>query len=307
MRVIHTLVLVFLLAAAGVADEAKSPKLGKVFYPDAIRFVSATSPDREVTTLLFDNFVLATASGKGEIVSAQTKTFSVTNQLESTGGVTATLDIRGFVSVSEGGSAALIVHAGGETTVVDLKKAIGASAAKMRKPDEPLFVQAKEAAEAAGLKVNGQPKGSEDYVARISATFAKGQPLQATVILLVDRLTAASSGAMITVDSMDIGIKSSPADKAAKDTDKKADVAKAEKKTEKETAEKSEGEKPEKKTAATKEPKKIAEEKSAIKKVSAEETDEKAEKKSRKDTEKKSEATTEKAPEEKAPEKKTGG
>ena len=143
MRLLHTLVLSSLLTAVGAADEAKTPKLGKTFFPDAIRFVSTTSEDREVTALMFDNFVLATASGKGELVSAETKTFSVTNQLESDGGVTATLDIRGFVSVSEGGSAALVVHAGGETTVVDLKKATAASATKMRKPEEPLYVQAK--------------------------------------------------------------------------------------------------------------------------------------------------------------------
>ena len=233
MRFVYTLVMIALLTASGVADEAKNPKFGKAFFPDAIRFVSATSEDREVTTLMFDNFVLATASGKGEMVSAETKTFSVTSQLESYGAVTATLDIRGFVSVSEGGSAALVVHAGGETTVVDLKKAIAASVTKMRKPEEPLYLQAKETAEAAGYKVSGQPKGSENYMARISGTFAKDQPLQATVILLVDRLTAASSSAMITVDTIDIGVKAAPADKATKDSEKKPEVAKADKKNEK--------------------------------------------------------------------------
>ncbi|GEM_PF-1872810 len=303
MRLLHTLVLSSLLTAVGAADEAKTPKLGKTFFPDAIRFVSATSEDREVTTLMFDNFVLGTASGKGELVSAETKTFSVTNQLDSDGGVTATLDIRGFVSVSEGGSAALVVHAGGETTVVDLKKAIAASATKMRKPEEPLYVQAKEAAEAAGLKVSGQPKGSENYLARISGTFEKGQPLQATVIVIVDRLTAASSSAMITVDTIDIGVKASPADKAAKDPEKKAEVAKADKKAEKETAEKTEGDKPEKKTAVKKDTRKSAEEKPTIKKVSAEKTEEKSEK----DAGEKAEATTEEETEEKAPEKKTAG
>ena len=262
MRFVHTLVMFSLLTASGVADEAKKPKFGKACFPDAIRFVSATSEDREVTTLMFDNFVLATASGKGEMVSAETKTFSVTSQLESDGAVTATLDIRGFVSVSEGGSAALVVHAGGETTVVDLKKAIAASVTKMRKPEEPLYLQAKETAEAAGYKVSGQPKGSENYMARISGTFAKDQPLQATVILLVDRLTAASSSAMITVDTIDIGVKAAPADKATKDSEKKPEVAKADKKNEKDSAvEKPAGEK-----------------KPVIRKVSAEKTEEDAEK-----------------------------
>jgi hypothetical protein len=278
MRFVHTLVMFSLLTASGVADEAKKPKFGKACFPDAIRFVSATSEDREVTTLMFDNFVLATASGKGEMVSAETKTFSVTSQLESDGAVTATLDIRGFVSVSEGGSAALVVHAGGETTVVDLKKAIAASVTKMRKPEEPLYLQAKETAEAAGYKVSGQPRGSENYMARISGTFAKDQPLQATVILLVDRLTAASSSAMITVDTIDIGVKAAPADKATKDSEKKPEVAKADKKNEKDSAvEKPAAEKSEKKMAK-KESKKSAGEKPVIRKVSAEKTEEDAEK-----------------------------
>lgn len=291
MRFVHTLVMVALLTASGVADEAKKPKFGKAFFPDAIRFVSATSEDREVTTLMFDNFVLATASGKGEMVSAETKTFSVTSQLESDGAVTATLDISGFVSVSEGGSAALVVHAGGETTVVDLKKAIAASVTKMRKPEEPLYLQAKETAEAAGYKVSGQPKGSENYMARISGTFAKDQPLQATVILLVDRLTAASSSAMITVDTIDIGVKAAPAGKATKDSEKKPEVAKADKKNEKDSVvEKPAGEK----KMAKKESKKLAGEKPVIRKVSAEKTEEDAEKDSEEMTE---EESAESAPE----------
>lgn len=291
MRFVHTLVMFSLLTASGVADEAKKPKFGKACFPDAIRFVSATSEDREVTTLMFDNFVLATASGKGEMVSAETKTFSVTSQLESDGAVTATLDIRGFVSVSEGGSAALVVHAGGETTVVDLKKAIAASVTKMRKPEEPLYLQAKETAEAAGYKVSGQPKGSENYMARISGTFAKDQPLQATVILLVDRLTAASSSAMITVDTIDIGVKAAPAGKATKDSEKKPEVAKADKKNEKDSVvEKPAGEK----KMAKKESKKLAGEKPVIRKVSAEKTEEDAEKDSEEMTE---EESAESAPE----------
>ena len=119
-----------MLISHALADEADKPKLGKVFYPDAIRFVSNTSDDREAATIMFDNFVLATSNGKGELLESRTKSFSVANKIEGKDAVSVALDIRGFVSVQEGGSAVIIVQAGGETTLVDLSKAIEAAKAE---------------------------------------------------------------------------------------------------------------------------------------------------------------------------------
>ena len=140
----HTPLFLFLclLAPTTLAGEADAPTFAKAVYPDSIRFVTATSEDGEVMTMLFDNFVVSTRPGKGQHLGAETKSFSVANDLKAREGVTATLDVRGFVAVEEGGSAALLIHAGGETTIVDLSKAIEAAASKPRESEDALYAQA---------------------------------------------------------------------------------------------------------------------------------------------------------------------
>lgn len=213
IRFAATVAVMSILISNALADEADKPKLGKVFYPDSIRFVSMTSEDREAATMLFDNFVLATSNGKGELLESRTKSFSVANKIEGKDAVSVALDIRGFVSIQEGGSAAIIVQAGGETTLVDLSKAIEAATSKPRDPEDALYLAAKESSKAAGFTVNSRPKESDDFFVRVPAKLAKGQPLQATVLLLVDRLPESGSGALITVDSIDITVKADPAPK----------------------------------------------------------------------------------------------
>jgi hypothetical protein len=274
LRLIATCGVVALLSSPGwSADDAGAPKLGKTFNPDAIRFVSATSEDGETSVLIFDNFVLGTATGKGDLVNADTKSFSVTNKIEAKDGVTVWLDIRGFVSTEDGGSAAVLVHAGGETTLVDLGKAAAAGASKVRKEDDTLYVQAKSSAESAGFKVNARPKGGQDFYARVSVSLAKGEPLQATVVTLVDRLPNADSQALITVDSIDVSVKAAPAAKSPATTEKKAEVAKTGAKSKEATEDKDVA--PRKVTAA----KKKTDDKSADKKEGKTDGDGSAEKK----------------------------
>lgn len=220
-----------LLAPTTLAGEADAPTFGKAVYPDSIRFVTATSEDGEVMTMLFDNFVVSTRPGKGQHLGAETKSFSVANDLKAREGVTATLDVRGFVAVEEGGSAALLIHAGGETTIVDLSKAIEAAASKPRESEDALYAQAVENAGTAGLTVNARPKKSEDFLARASATFAPGEALQVTVLLLAERLSDADSSALITVDSIDISLKSAAPSRTKKEAEPKTAAAKTEKKT----------------------------------------------------------------------------
>lgn len=256
-----------LFSAIGMADEADRPKLGVVFYPDAVRFVTSISEDREVATMLFDNFSLATTSGKAPLVTAQTKSFSISNSPESKGDAVATLDIRGFVDVQEGGSAALIIHAGGETTVVDLKKAVAAETTKPRKTEDALYLAAKETADTAGFRNSSKAAGGANYYARVSVDVAKGQPLQATVLLLVDRVPASGSGALIAVDSLDISVKPAPKPKTDGDSAKKTEVTKVEKvKPEKDSDTASNEAKPEKKSAAKKTGRKTAAKKTAAEK-----------------------------------------
>lgn len=227
-RVATTFAFLTLLVSNLQADEADKPTFGKVFFPDSIRFVTATSEDQEVATLLFDNFVLSTSNGKGDLVESRTKSFSVANKIESKDAVSVTIDIRGFVSTAEAGSAALVVQAGGETTVVDIEKAITAATSKPRDTEVATYVAAVESSKAAGFTVSSRPKESEDYMIRIPVKLAKGQPLQATVLLLVDRLPETGSMAMITVDSIDTTIKADSAPK--KKTEQPAETAKADKK-----------------------------------------------------------------------------
>lgn len=247
MRSAATFAFLTLLTSSVVADEADKPAFGKVFFPDSIRFVTATTEDRAVATMLFDNFVLTTSNGKGDLLESRTKSFSVANKIEAKDGVSVALDIRGFVSTEEDGSAALIVQAGGETTVVDLAKAIDAAKAKPREPEEALYVAAKESSKAAGFSVDSRPRESDEYFIRIPAKLAKGQPLQATVLLLVDRLPESGSGAMITVDTIDISVKADSGTK--KKTEQPAASTKVEKKAteaseKNESASKSESSKP---------------------------------------------------------------
>lgn len=210
------------------ADEAAAPKFGKAYPSDAIRFVAATSEDREATTMIFDNFVLATETGRGQLIEAKTRTFTFGNAIEAKSDAAVNLDVRGFVSTVAGGSAALVIMAGGETTAVDLQKAIEAD--KAVDENNPVRKSASEKATTAGFTVSAQPKGSDSFFARVPVKVAEGQPLQATVVLIVDRQPTADSQSLITVDSIDLGIKA---------------VAKSDK-TEKKSAKADKAEKPEK-------------------------------------------------------------
>ncbi len=262
-----TLGLLAITGSAVTADDAEAPKFGKTYPSDAIRFVTATSEDRAVTTMLFDNFVLATETGRGQIVEAKTRTFTFGNVIEAKSDVSVNLDFRGFVSTVASGSAALIVMAGGETTAVDLQKAIQAD--KAVDEADPVRKSASEKATTAGFTVSAQPRGSDDYYARIPVKVAEGQPLQVTVVLIVDRQPTADSQALITIDSIDLGVKAvAKADKSEKKSAKtekaseKADgkevkEAKAEKKTEAREAS-AKKEQPAKKEAAEKDSEKSA-------------------------------------------------
>jgi acylphosphatase len=235
IRSATTFALMITWISYAFADEADSPKFGKAFYPDSIRFVSSTSEDREAVTMMFDNFVLATSNGKGELLESRTKSFSVANKIESKDAVSVALDVRGFVFTEDGGSVAILVQAGGETTLVDFSKAIEAATSKPRDPEDALYLAAKEISKAAGLTVNSRPNESEDYFVRVPVKLAKGEPLQATVLLLVDRLPEAASGAMVTVDTIDISVNSDPAPKKKnEDSDKEESTEKKDPPTKKE-------------------------------------------------------------------------
>lgn len=128
--------LVVLATRLAIAEDA--PKFKTVILPDAIRFVQAFSEDKQAGTMIFDNFVVGTEIGRGTLPSVATKKLTYVLHPESAKEVCVTQDIRGFVSTQASGSATLIVHAGGKTTVVDLKKATSDAKATSRKAKSEL-------------------------------------------------------------------------------------------------------------------------------------------------------------------------
>lgn len=207
-RFVMLLLCASVLMAGLSADETAPPKFGKSYPSDAIRYVTATSEDKQVTTLVFENFVLSTDSGRGEVVEAKTRSLTFGNVIDAKADAIVTLDLRGYVSTVAGGSAALVVMSGGETTLVDLQKAIESNAAKEKEVSSRK--SAAEKAEAAGLAVTARPKNSELFFARVPVQVPKGQSLQVTCVLIVDRQQGADSHSMITIDSIDMALKAAP-------------------------------------------------------------------------------------------------
>ncbi len=202
---IPTLMSLLLVSGAVLADDgAAGPKFTKVIYPDAVRFVSITSPDGQARTMLFDNFIIATDVGGPTEPDVRMKTFSYVMGVESETDVCVHQDFRGFVARQGAASATLIVHTGGKTTVIDLQQAIAEANKNVINRNDPLRKQAEEAAAKEGFD-DAKPEGeNDDFFARVSTLVPKGQPLQTTVILLVDRVKADESPqALLTIDSID--------------------------------------------------------------------------------------------------------
>jgi hypothetical protein len=117
--------------------------------------------------------------------------------------------VRGFVSHQGSGSAAFVIHAGGKTTVVDLKEAIGNAQSSPRDPKSEVWRQVQKKAQEQGFELESQPDQSSDFLTTFDTSVAAGQPLQVTILLLVDRLPGEDdSGALLTVDSIDFEIHS---------------------------------------------------------------------------------------------------
>ncbi|HTN76154.1 MAG TPA: hypothetical protein VL096_12945, partial [Pirellulaceae bacterium] len=111
-------------------------KFKPVVLPDSIRFVQAFSPDHQAGTMLFDNYVLATELGKGTMPDAKVKSFTYCLQPEVTKEMAVKHVVRGYASTQGKASAAMIVHAGGQTHLVDLK-APSRTAKNVKAADSP--------------------------------------------------------------------------------------------------------------------------------------------------------------------------
>jgi len=170
-----------LLATSGAARAEDAPTLKRGISSDAVQFETAYSPDSQAVTMTFSNLLIHTETGRGTLPIDRTKKFIYVLEPESSKEVYITQDFRGFVSTSGSGSASLVIHSGGTTTVVDLQKAI--------------------------------EEADGNYNTRIETRVPAGHPLQTTVFLLVDRLPGDDdSSGHLTVDSIDAVVNPLPAE-----------------------------------------------------------------------------------------------
>ena len=186
---------------------AADPAFKTVIHPDAIRFVQVFSDDKKACTMMFDNFVTGTEVGKGSLPSVQTKSFTYVTHPESDKDVEITQHIRGFVSTQGSGSASLVIHAAGSTTLVDLSKAIAAAKSGDKPAHEALRKSAKQKATDGGLTVGGRPAKSDEFIVQVKRTLGPGKPMQTTIGILVDRLPGDDgSGATLHIDTIDFEV-----------------------------------------------------------------------------------------------------
>jgi len=193
-----------LTMAQGIA-QAQMPTIDPVAPTDSVAFVKAYSPDGQAGTFLFENLWIDTEIGNGGLPSAVTKRFVYVHQFKGTEAVRLTQTIRGFVHTQGSGSASLLIHSGGESTLVDLKAAIQtAGASTTVRPAS--FEAAKTLAGGQHFQVKSPVDGSQNFQVSFDRNVAVGKPLQTTLVMLVDRLPSTDEkgdGALLVVDSID--------------------------------------------------------------------------------------------------------
>ena len=147
---------------------------------NALRISSAISPDGQAVSVIFDNLVVAVDGTKGSPIATQVASI-VIPITENDAPLVVRQDIRGFVSIHLGTRAALIAYLGGKTFLVDL-------------PTTPV--------------------SEGDYFRTFESTLPAGVNYQATFFLLVEcDSNGPDVGAHLTVDSLDIMLKTQDSEK----------------------------------------------------------------------------------------------
>ena len=207
---------IMVLACGGIARSQEGPKFKPVILPDSVHYVQDFTEDKLVGTMVFDNFVITTEIGRGSPPSVASKKLTYALQTESTTEASVKTIIRGFVATQGSGSAALLIHAGGKSTLVDWDKATAGAKATPRDANSKTWKGALARAKEEGLTVGDRPDRSSDFLAVIDTPVPAGQPLQTTVFLLVDRLVGNDSDAFLSIDSIDFVISPAEASKTKK-------------------------------------------------------------------------------------------
>jgi len=187
-----------------VAADPVPPSLQKVIYQDAIEFVSNDSPDGEARTMMFGNFVITSDSTRPEKPDVRMKTFTYLTSLKADQDACVHQYIQGYLFRRDTASGAIIVHSGGETTVVDLKQAMADANTNVVDRDDPTHKQAEAAAQEAGFDTTPENEDSNSYLVKFSRVVPKGTALQTTIILLIDRVEGPGDPqAYLSVSSID--------------------------------------------------------------------------------------------------------
>ena len=114
--------------------------------------------------------------------------------------------VRGFGNTQGSGNASLTIHSGGRAVVVNWKKAIAAAKGSVDPKFTELMKSVLDKDMKATIVVNKAEK-FDDFLIELKRQVPFGKPLQATFVLLVDRLTGDDgSGAMIAIDAIDFEV-----------------------------------------------------------------------------------------------------
>lgn len=205
-----SLIILLLTLEASLVQADDGPKFKKGVNTDAVRFVSNDSDDGKASTMIFDNFDVATDISRPGSPDVRMKTFTYVRTIEGSKDSCVEQHFRGFVSRHGAASATMIIHAGGKTTTVDLKKAV-ADAKKNTIELTPVRKGALKEADEEGFEVDDDGD-DDDYFVAIATRVPKGRTLQTTIILLVDRVPDGDQipEAFLTVDSIDMEVEVAP-------------------------------------------------------------------------------------------------
>jgi hypothetical protein len=182
-----------LLCCSVLVVAAEPPRFGVPVDSESIRFIQVLSPDGRVSSVLFENLLVHREGRTESLAPASARTFNYQIPLKLPEGCRPVVnqDIRGFVNQSSGGRASLVVDAGGQTRVVDLRAAI-VEASKEDPSKKPERLKS--------LRKNS----GDEFLYRLTVPASDDQTLGMTMLLVADSPSeqlAAVAG--LQVDSVD--------------------------------------------------------------------------------------------------------
>jgi hypothetical protein len=160
------------------------------------------SGDELAATVIFDNLQAVLDSYNGDLpVKTRVATLSLPLK-DATQEVCITYQIRGYVSTAKSSRAALVVHVGDTTQVVDLAKA---AAAKPGPVTERVTQTRKEALAKLTPRKRSQPL-DDDFFVQFTTAVPAGNTHKVTLFLLVERDGVDAADAYLQVDTLDCEI-----------------------------------------------------------------------------------------------------